>query len=223
MITNLFSIFDPSTIYFFNINWISIILFFIITPCFFWLTNNKISVLFKILTNYIFSEFSLLINKRPYILILPVRFFIFIIFNNVIGLLSYVFTASRHISVTLRLALPIWLRLIFWGWINNHENLLIHLIPQGTPYILMPFIVLIETIRNIIRPITLAIRLRANIVAGHLLIVLLRSTFLFAPIRSLLVLEIAQIRLSLLETAVSFIQAYVFSVLITLYAAERSN
>lgn len=84
----------------------------------------------------------------------------------------------------------------------------------------MPFIVMIETISNIIRPLTLSIRLAANIVAGHLLITLiaesaLNTPFLFTPFR-----DNAHYALALLEIAVAIIQAYVFSVLITLYASE---
>jgi F-type H+-transporting ATPase subunit a len=85
----------------------------------------------------------------------------------------------------------------------------------------MPFIVCIETIRNVIRPITLAVRLTANIIAGHLLITLLGNT---GPILNLILigLIIAQTLLLTLERAVAIIQAYVFSVLSTLYSREVS-
>lgn len=92
--------------------------------------------------------------------------------------------------------------------------------PQGTPTILIPFIVLIETIRNIIRPGTLAVRLAANIIAGHLLLTLLGNT---GPNLTLVILNIllfTQILLLLLESAVSIIQSYVFAVLRTLYSSE---
>lgn len=87
--------------------------------------------------------------------------------------------------------------------------------------VLMPFMVIIETISNIIRPLTLAIRLAANIIAGHLLITLLTSVTPFTPLLAAPLLLRAQFSLNLLETAVAFIQAYVFRVLLTLYAAER--
>jgi F-type H+-transporting ATPase subunit a len=95
-----------------------------------------------------------------------------------------------------------------------------HLVPQGTPGILIPFIVCIETISNIIRPGTLAVRLSANIIAGHLLITLMGNT---GPgIRSfiVLILVIGQLCLLFLESAVSIIQGYVFAVLSTLYSSE---
>lgn len=95
-----------------------------------------------------------------------------------------------------------------------------HLVPQGTPAALIPFIVLIETIRNVIRPGTLAVRLAANIIAGHLLLTLLGNTGPSLSTSILVLLIIAQILLLILESAVAIIQSYVFAVLRTLYARE---
>jgi F-type H+-transporting ATPase subunit a len=94
------------------------------------------------------------------------------------------------------------------------------MVPQGTPFILIPFIVLIERIRNIIRPGTLAIRLSANIIAGHLLLTLLGNTG--NNLSTLLVsfLIFAQLLLLSLESAVAIIQSYVFTILRTLYSRE---
>lgn len=95
-----------------------------------------------------------------------------------------------------------------------------HLVPQGTPPVLIPFIVLIETIRNVIRPGTLAVRLSANMIAGHLLLTLLGNTGNSLSIIIVSVLIIAQLLLLTLETAVAIIQAYVFTILRTLYSRE---
>nr|HAN1521987.1 F0F1 ATP synthase subunit A [Escherichia coli] len=92
--------------------------------------------------------------------------------------------------------------------------------PQGTPGVLIPFMVCIETIRNIIRPGTLAVRLTANIIAGHLLITLLGNTGPSIRTYLLRILIITQILLLTLESAVSIIQSYVFAVLSTLYSRE---
>ena len=80
--------------------------------------------------------------------------------------------------------------------------------------------VLIETIRNVIRPGTLAVRLAANIIAGHLLLTLLGRTGPSLSSSILVLLIIAQILLLILESAVAIIQSYVFAVLRTLYARE---
>jgi F-type H+-transporting ATPase subunit a len=95
-----------------------------------------------------------------------------------------------------------------------------HLVPQRTPGILIPFIVLIESIRNIIRPATLAVRLTANIIAGHLLITLLGNQTAERTDVVLIGLLNVQMLLIILEMAVSVIQAYVFRVLLTLYTRE---
>jgi F-type H+-transporting ATPase subunit a len=87
----------------------------------------------------------------------------------------------------------------------------------------MPFIVLIESIRNVIRPLTLAVRLMANIVAGHLLITLLGNQTAAASGVILVSLLLTQILLLTLESAVAIIQAYVFAVLSTLYSREITS
>jgi F-type H+-transporting ATPase subunit a len=87
----------------------------------------------------------------------------------------------------------------------------------------MPFIVVIERIRNIIRPGTLAVRLRANIIAGHLLLSLLSRAFRVCPLIAVPILAAAELALIRLECAVAFIQSYVFRVLLTLYIAEFSD
>jgi F-type H+-transporting ATPase subunit a len=97
-----------------------------------------------------------------------------------------------------------------------------HLVPQGTPSILIPFIVLIESIRNVIRPGTLAVRLSANIIAGHLIISLLGNQVANSENSILILLIFIQILLIILETAVAVIQAYVFATLSTLYCSEVS-
>ena len=96
-----------------------------------------------------------------------------------------------------------------------------HLVPVGTPGPLLAFIVLIELLRSLIRPITLRVRLTANIIAGHLLFVLLSlqlRTTLVSP--TAMVVLVILIALRALELAVALIQAYVFRLLSTLYVQE---
>ena len=84
------------------------------------------------------------------------------------------------------------------------------LVPQGTPAILIPFIVCIETISNVIRPGTLAVRLTANIIAGHLLLTLLGNTGPSLSYAIISLLLIAQIALLMLESAVAIIQILLY-------------
>jgi F-type H+-transporting ATPase subunit a len=146
--------------------------------------------------------------------------FIIIVTNNFLGLFPYIFTRTRHLVTTLTLAAPLWLSFILFGWINYSKYIFAHLVPQSTPAALIPFIVVIETISNIIRPGTLAVRLAANIIAGHLLITLLGNQTTVARISILPILLIVQVLLLILECAVASIQAYVFAVLSTLYSSE---
>merc|ERR1712105_267163 len=153
-------------------------------------------------------------------LFLFISIFFFIIFSNFIGLIPYIFTRTSHLSITIVLALPIWLGTIFYSIIFQYNNLLAHLVPLGTPSFLIPIIVLIETVSNIIRPITLSIRLAANMVAGHLLLTLLGSQ---GPNMSLIMIRVLLVRLILLlmlEGAVACIQSYVFTILSSLYLNE---
>lgn len=220
---NLFSIFDPSTnMLNLSLNWIRTILGIIFFPLIFWLIPSRISLFWNKIFFTLHKEFKTLLgisrfNGTSFIFI---SLFSLIFFNNLLGLFPYIFTRTSHITITLSLALPLWLRFILFGWINNTKHIFIHLIPQGTPRVLIPFIVLIETIRNIIRPGTLAIRLSANIIAGHLLLTLLGNTgnSLSAFLISFLILT--QLLLLTLESAVAIIQAYVFTILRTLYSRE---
>nr|AVN68304.1 ATP synthase F0 subunit 6 [Panesthia angustipennis] len=224
MMTNLFSVFDPTTSFYnISLNWISTILGLLLIPSSIWLIPSRQFILWNKVLISLHKEFKTLIGYKN---ILKGSSFIFIslfsmiMFNNFLGLFPYVFTSTSHLSMTLSLALPLWLSFMIFGWINNTQHMFAHLVPQGTPPILMPFMVCIETISNLIRPGTLAVRLAANMIAGHLLMTLLGNTGPFLSLSLLNILIITQIALLILESAVAIIQSYVFAVLSTLYSSE---
>lgn len=222
MITNLFSVFDPSTsIIGISLNWIRTFLGLFIIPSIYWFIPSRFNLIWNKIIFTLHNEFKILI-KSPYNgrTLIFISLFSIILFNNFLGLFPYIFTSSSHIVFTLSLALPLWLSFIIFGWLTNTQHIFIHLVPQGTPSALMAFIVCIETIRNFIRPGTLAIRLTANIIAGHLLITLLGNTGSSIITYIIVILLIVQILLLLLESAVAIIQSYVFTVLRTLYSRE---
>nr|SSD62317.1 ATP synthase F0 subunit 6 [Parides photinus] len=223
MMTNLFSIFDPSTnIFFLQLNWISTFIGFLFIPYTFWIIPNRQFILWNFITNKLHNEFKILLGNTNFngSTLIFISLFTFILFNNFLGLFPYIFTSTSHLTISLSISLTLWLSFMLYGWINNSNHMFIHLIPQGTPSILMPFMVLIETISNIIRPGTLAVRLTANMIAGHLLLTLLSNTGINMPIYFLFFLIIIQILLLILESAVAIIQSYVISVLSTLYSSE---
>nr|ATW72793.1 ATP synthase F0 subunit 6 [Atta sexdens rubropilosa]AWN56121.1 ATP synthase F0 subunit 6 [Atta sexdens rubropilosa] len=219
--TNLFSIFDPSTSPSFSLNWLSIFILLFLLPYQFWLMPSRFTFLWTLMTNYIFNEFKILISYSFSNIIIFISLISFIFFNNFLGLFPYIFTASSHMSFCLSMSLSLWLSLMLYSIINYLNNLLIHLTPSGTPFMLMPFMVIIESISLIIRPLTLSIRLTANMIAGHLLLTLLGSSGLNISNSLMLpILIFTQILLYILEISVSMIQAYVFSILSTLYSSE---
>nr|YP_009742410.1 ATP synthase F0 subunit 6 [Caloptilia theivora]QID90519.1 ATP synthase F0 subunit 6 [Caloptilia theivora] len=223
MMTNLFSIFDPSTnIFNLSLNWMSTLIGIMFIPMSFWLIPNRHMILWNTIINKLHNEFKILIgnNKTNGTTIVFISLFTLIIFNNFLGIFPYIFTSTSHLTMSLSISLPLWLTFMIYGWLNNNEHMFSHLIPQGTPKILMSFMVLIETISNIIRPGTLAVRLTANMIAGHLLLTLLSSTGINMPLIMVNFLIFIQILLLTLESAVAIIQSYVISVLSTLYSSE---
>nr|YP_010702013.1 ATP synthase F0 subunit 6 [Dexia tenuiforceps]WCL18801.1 ATP synthase F0 subunit 6 [Dexia tenuiforceps] len=223
MMTNLFSVFDPSSnIFNLSLNWLSTFIGILMIPLMYWLMPSRYNMIWNFILMKLHKEFKVLlgplsINGSTFIFI---SLFSMILFNNFMGLFPYIFTSTSHLTLTLTLALPLWLCFMLFGWINNTQHMFIHLVPQGTPAILMPFMVCIETISNIIRPMTLAVRLTANMIAGHLLMTLLGNTGPMISSTMIILLIMVQIALLVLESAVSIIQSYVFAVLSTLYSSE---
>nr|YP_009743560.1 ATP synthase F0 subunit 6 [Tituria pyramidata]QIE11347.1 ATP synthase F0 subunit 6 [Tituria pyramidata] len=214
---NLFTVFDPCT-GFFSMNWFSIFVFLFVFPFGFWFCNGMLMVFFNM---FLFGFYKEICNLTHYFnsILFLLSFFLYIMVINLIGLIPYVFTSSSHLVFSLGLSLPFWIGLMFFGWFNNSNFMFIHMVPMGTPYLLMPFMVLIETVSNLIRPFSLAVRLSANMIAGHLLMSLLGGStceslifmfFFFFVFVSIFVFELA----------VSLIQSYVFMTLSVLYSSE---
>nr|YP_010570284.1 ATP synthase F0 subunit 6 [Ectropis dentilineata]UZG65622.1 ATP synthase F0 subunit 6 [Ectropis dentilineata] len=223
MMSNLFSIFDPSTNLFnLSINWISTLLGLMFIPYSFWLIPNRHYYLWNFILMKLHNEFKTLLKNNYFqgSTFIFISLFSFILFNNFLGLFPYIFTSTSHLTLSLSISLPLWLSFMLYGWINNYQHMFSHMIPQGTPAILMPFMVLIETISNIIRPGTLAVRLTANMIAGHLLMTLLSGTGSNMASYFIIFLVIIQILLLILESAVAVIQSYVIAILSTLYSSE---
>nr|USF17590.1 ATP synthase F0 subunit 6 [Junonia hierta cebrene] len=223
MMNNLFSIFDPSTnILNLPLNWISTFIGLMFIPYSFWFIPNRHFILWNLISNKLHNEFKTLLGSNSFkgSTFIFISLFFFILFNNFLGLFPYIFTSTSHLNISLSLSLTLWLSFMIYGWINNTQHMFIHMIPQGTPTILMPFMVLIETISNIIRPGTLAVRLTANMIAGHLLLTLLSNTGTNMSNYFLIILIFIQILLLVLESAVAVIQAYVITILSTLYSSE---
>nr|YP_010166755.1 ATP synthase F0 subunit 6 [Rhithrodytes bimaculatus]QRV62859.1 ATP synthase F0 subunit 6 [Rhithrodytes bimaculatus] len=223
MMMNLFSTFDPSTsILNLSLNWMSTIMGLLMIPMSYWFIPSRMSIMWINIINILHKEFKTLLGlfNHKGSTFMFISLFSFILFNNFMGLFPYIYTSTSHMSMTLSLALPLWLSFMMFGWMNHTQHMFAHLMPQGTPALLMPFMVCIETISNIIRPGTLAVRLAANMIAGHLLLTLLGNTGPSMNSSLLSILILTQLLLLTLEFAVSIIQSYVFAILSTLYSSE---
>nr|YP_009024058.1 ATP synthase F0 subunit 6 [Kingdonella bicollina]ADZ56278.1 ATP synthase F0 subunit 6 [Kingdonella bicollina] len=223
MMTNLFSTFDPATNFInLSLNWSSTFLGLLLIPSMFWLISSRINIIWNKLNITLHNEFKTLLGPNSFngMTFIFISMFIMMMFNNFMGLFPYIFTSTSHLTFTFTIALPMWLSFMLFGWINHTNHMFMHLVPQGTPTALMSFMVLIETISNVIRPGTLAVRLAANMIAGHLLLTLLGNTGPSMTMNLISFLIIGQMLLLILESAVAMIQAYVFSILSTLYSSE---
>nr|YP_011017384.1 ATP synthase F0 subunit 6 [Amblyomma neumanni]WQF69047.1 ATP synthase F0 subunit 6 [Amblyomma neumanni] len=219
MMNNLFSIFDPSTSVNFSMNWFSLFMWMIIVPFPFWSCSSLFLISWKTLFKKFFQEISNNIIYSKYKnMIFFLCIFLIILFSNLFGLLPFIFTPSSHLVFSMYLSFPLWISLMIFSILNKFSKVMCHLVPMGSPIILSFFMVLIETVSNLIRPVTLSIRLTANMISGHLLIHLLSSmmmslTFFFFLLLIMMILLI-------LETAVALIQSFVFVTLISLYVNE---
>lgn len=224
MISRLFSIFDPTAFLSIQFNWIIINLTLILIPAVYWKSYSRPTKTIIIVINTLNKEFNSLFTRKFSIKgssLISISLFILIMVNNVTRNFPYTFCSRAHLRFSLAIAIPIWISIILFYWINLTNTILAHLVPTGTPPILIPLIVIIEITRNIIRPIALAVRLTANLIAGHLLIALLGNTFNINTSFWVIILAVQTIFM-LFELIVALIQSYVFSVLITLYSREIS-
>lgn len=150
---------------------------------------------------------------------------LFIGSTNLLGLLPHSFTPTTQLSINLGIAIPLWAGAVITGFRYKTKASLAHFLPQGTPLPLIPILIIIETISLFIQPIALAVRLTANITAGHLLIHLIGGATLvlssISPTTALITFIILTI-LTILEFAVALIQAYVFTLLVSLYLHDNT-
>nr|YP_009503307.1 ATP synthase F0 subunit 6 [Splendrillia sp. 1 MNHN IM 2013-9619]AXA45269.1 ATP synthase F0 subunit 6 [Splendrillia sp. 1 MNHN IM 2013-9619] len=153
--------------------------------------------------------------------------FLFLIMMNLSGLIPYVFSPTSHLAVSLSFGLPLWLSLIVSAIAFNTSSVVAGLLPTGAPAPLNPFLVIIETVSIMVRPITLSVRLTANMSAGHIVLTLignyLTTSMFISSIFSMGLLLMIQIFYTIFEFGISLIQAYIFCLLITLYSDEHPH
>ena len=150
----------------------------------------------------------------PYIMTL----FMFIVFANFLGLLPMAFTTTSHIAVTALLALAVFLTVTILGFVLNGSKFLGLFWVTSAPLALRPILAVIELISYFVRPVSHSIRLAGNMMAGHAVIKVFAG---FAAIAAISPLSVAAITAMYgLEVLVSFIQAYVFTILTCVYLRD---
>lgn len=149
--------------------------------------------------------------------------FMFVLVANLFGMFPYFFTVTSHIIVTFALALLVILTVVIYGFMRNGLKFLGLFVPSGVPAYILPLVVAIEVISFLSRPISLSVRLFANMLAGHITLKVFAgfitslSAFGFAGILGATLPFAMTVAITGLEFLVAFLQAYVFAVLTCMY------
>ena len=154
----------------------------------------------------------------PFVLTL----FLFILFCNVLGLIPYSFTVTSHIVITLALALTVFVGATIIGFFRNGFGYLKLFMPSGVPALLLPLVIVIEIVSYFIRPLSLSIRLFANMMAGHMMLKVMAGFVVMLGYFGILPL-LAMVGLTGLELLVAALQAYVFALLTCMYLNDAMH
>nr|AWH98393.1 ATP synthase F0 subunit 6 [Conus tabidus] len=231
MLVDIFSSFDDNNQVFMSLYilmWIFSLVMVVIFSSSFWMVhprwNTFISSFKDTACSQVFRSFGL--NMGGFINLVT-GLFLFLILMNMSGLIPYVFSTTSHLAVSLSLGLPLWLSLIVSAVAYNPGSVVAGLLPMGAPAPLNPFLVLIETVSIMVRPITLSVRLTANMSAGHIVLTLignyLTAGLFVSSFFSIFLLLMIQVLYTVFEFGISLIQAYIFCLLITLYSDEHPH
>ena len=198
---------------------------------FFILGTKKASIVpgkIQILNELVFNFISKMINETvgsdakpyfPFILTL----FIFILTMNMIGLLPYSFTVTSQVIITFFFAIVIFIGVTIVGFAKNGLGFLKIFVPSGIPVFLLPLLVVIEIISFLSRPISLSVRLFANMLAGHTMLKVFGGFVVSLGILGGWLPLSFSVALTALEILVAFLQAYVFAVLSCIYLNDALN
>lgn len=152
---------------------------------------------------------------RPYF---PFIFtvFMFVLFGNMWGMIPYSFTFTSHIIVTFAMAIVVFVGVTVIGFIKHKLHFLSFFMPPGVPLIMAPLLVPIEIISYLSRPISLSVRLFANMLAGHTLLKVFAGFVISLGMFGVVPLAFV-VALTGLEIVIAFLQAFVFTILTCLY------
>jgi F-type H+-transporting ATPase subunit a len=188
------------------------------------LIPGKLQLISEMLYNFIAKMISDTAGSKakPYF---PFIFslFTFVLFCNMIGMLPYSFTVTSHIIVTLVLAIFIFIAVTVIGFIKHGLGYLKLFVPSGVPKLLLPLIIVIEIISYLSRPVSLSVRLFANMMAGHTMLKVFGGFVISLGLLGGWLPLGFSVALTGLEILVAFLQAYVFAILTCIYLNDALN
>lgn len=149
--------------------------------------------------------------------------FMFLLFCNLFGMMPYSFTVTSHISVTFVLAMLVFLTVTIVGFVRHGFHFLSLFLPKGTPLWLAPLLVMIEFIAYLARPISLSLRLTANMIAGHVLLKVLAGFMVVMVFYLKAIPAPFIIILTGFEFVIAILQAYIFTILSCVYLNDAVN
>ncbi len=149
--------------------------------------------------------------------------FMFVLLCNMIGMLPYSFTVTSHIIVTLVMALFVFIAVTIIGFFKHGLKYLSIFVPKGVPVVLLPLITIIEIISYLSRPVSLSVRLFANMMAGHTMLKVFGSFVISLGLLGGWLPLSFSVALTGLEILVAFLQAYVFAILTCIYLNDALN
>ena len=149
--------------------------------------------------------------------------FMFVLFCNMVGMFPYSFTVTSHIIVTLIMAMFIFVAVTIIGFIKHGFKYLKIFVPSGVPVLLLPLITVIEIISYLSRPVSLSVRLFANMMAGHTMMKVFGGFVISLGIVGGWLPLSFSVALTGLEILVAFLQAYVFAILTCIYLNDALN
>nr|YP_009117115.1 ATP synthase F0 subunit 6 [Acrasis kona]AID52030.1 ATP synthase F0 subunit 6 [Acrasis kona] len=236
--SNVDNLFPPIKLFINNILIIMILIFLLFTFFYYNLSTEKkyynyniIIELIKSFYIFIYKNVKTILSKKVTNIYFPFYFFLFlfIMYSNLIGILPYSFAITSHFFITYLLSYIVCFSNLLIGFKINGLAFFSLLFAQGVPFILNPFLILIETISYLFRSISLALRLFANLVAGHILLdtlnlfifksIFIKTIVLFKVIFNVVILAFNLI-LVIFEIFVAISQGYIFVILSTIFSKD---
>ncbi len=145
--------------------------------------------------------------------------FLFILIGNMLGMVPYSFTFTSHIVVTFVLALTVFVGVTILGFVRHGFHFFSFFVPPGAPVWMWPLLIPIEVISYLSRPISLSVRLFANMLAGHMLLKVIAGFVVAMGLLGIIPLVVV-VAITGLEILIAFLQAYVFTILTCLYIKD---